>query len=578
MAASGQNPFSCAMCLDTWRDPVTIPCGHNYCMRCISACWDKEDEKGVYSCPLCSQSFSPRPPLSKNTVLAELVGNMKVQIVTSVPSVVCYAEPGDVACDFCTGRKLKADQSCLVCLASMCETHLQPHLDVPALRKHKLVKARAGLQDRLCAKHDKPLEVFCCTDQTCICMLCTMDDHKGHETTSVAAERTHKQNQVMETRSNFQQNLQETETTLQKLRETMAHHKVRELISAQQKQAGLNAEEMVQELEQRSTELKRGDAELAELCHEEDHVWFVQRFHTFKNSPALKASPIMILDVSKYFEDLRQSLSALRQTVEKACDVDMVKISAKVKETEIVRQLPAREDLLKYSCWLSLDGNTAYRDLILSELNTKVMATEHRRGIGGGGFSFGTPSSSLFVGAPAPAPAPAAGLFGLSSQASTGRSQPFYDRQVLCVQGLSGQSYWEVTRSNAKGVAIAVAYRDICSTSRFGYDDKSWSLSCSSEGCSFWHHGNKTDVIGLIPGNRIGVHLDHKEGTLSFYDVSGMITFLHRVCTKFTEPLYPGFWLEEGACLKIMNEGVNPNDLFGSPPHSVFGQAHGLGF
>ncbi|XP_063068630.1 E3 ubiquitin-protein ligase TRIM47-like isoform X2 [Engraulis encrasicolus] len=358
MAASGQNPFSCAVCLDTWRDPVTIPCGHNYCMHCISACWDKEDEKGVYSCPLCSEPFSPRPPLKKNTVLAELVGNMKVQIVTSVPSVVCYAEPGDVECDFCTGRKLKAEQSCLACLVSMCETHLQPHLDVPALRKHKLVKARAGLQDRVCAKHDKPLEVFCCTDQTCICMLCTMDDHKGHETTSVAAERRHKQNQVAETRSHFQQKIQQTVTTLQTLRERMANHKtmsektlahsekifteliqyfegkrseVRELISAQQKQAGLNAEEMVQELEQRSTELKKGDAELAELCHEEDHSWFLQRFHTFKNSPALKTSPIMILTVSKYFEDLSQSLSALRQTVESTCDLDMVKISAKSK-------------------------------------------------------------------------------------------------------------------------------------------------------------------------------------------------------------------------------------------------------
>ncbi|XP_063068862.1 E3 ubiquitin-protein ligase TRIM47-like [Engraulis encrasicolus] len=375
MAASGQNPFSCAVCLDTWRDPVTIPCGHNYCMRCISACWDQEDE-GVYSCPLCSQSFSPRPSLSKNTVLAELMGNMKVQNVTttSVPSVACYAEPGDVECDFCTGRKLKAEQSCLACLASMCETHLQPHLDVPALRKHKLVKARAGLQDRVCAKHDKPLEVFCCIDQTCICMLCTMDDHKGHQTTSVAGERAHKQNQVMETRSHFQKNIQETDTTLQTLRDTMGHHKtmseetlahsekifneliqyfegkrseVRELISAQQKQAGLNAEEMVQELEQRSTELKRGDAELAELCHEEDHSWFLQRFHTFKNSPALKASPIMILTVSKYFEDLCQCLSALRQTLESACDLDMLKVSAKIKEIEIARQLPLREDLLK---------------------------------------------------------------------------------------------------------------------------------------------------------------------------------------------------------------------------------------
>lgn len=103
------------------------------------------------------------------------------------------AKPGDVFCDFCTTRRQKAEKSCLVCLASYCETHLQAHYEYPALMKHKLVKATGQMREKLCAQHDKLLEAFCRADQTSVCVLCMMDEHKHHDIVPAGTERTEKQ-------------------------------------------------------------------------------------------------------------------------------------------------------------------------------------------------------------------------------------------------------------------------------------------------------------------------------------------------------------------------------------------------
>uniref|UniRef100_H2TPA6 RING-type domain-containing protein n=1 Tax=Takifugu rubripes TaxID=31033 RepID=H2TPA6_TAKRU len=65
--------FNCPVCLDLPNDPVTIPCGHSYCMACIKDFWSNDEPKGIYSCPQCRQVFCPMPPLSKNTMLADAV-------------------------------------------------------------------------------------------------------------------------------------------------------------------------------------------------------------------------------------------------------------------------------------------------------------------------------------------------------------------------------------------------------------------------------------------------------------------------------------------------------------------------
>ena len=52
MAEGGDNnkdPFSCSICLDFLKDPVTLLCGHSYCTNCISDCWDQDELRGGFS-------------------------------------------------------------------------------------------------------------------------------------------------------------------------------------------------------------------------------------------------------------------------------------------------------------------------------------------------------------------------------------------------------------------------------------------------------------------------------------------------------------------------------------------------
>lgn len=183
--------FCCPICLDLLKDPVAIPCGHSYCMDCIKNYWHKDEDLKTFDCPQCRQTFSPRPVLNRNNTLAEMMEKLKnLEIPEDIYSNYM---PGDVACDFCIGSKQKAVKSCLVCLASYCQNHLQSHYSSTVLKKHKLIDACVNFQERVCPHHDKYLEIYCRSDQQCICLLCVMDEHKGHDTVSAAAESAKKQ-------------------------------------------------------------------------------------------------------------------------------------------------------------------------------------------------------------------------------------------------------------------------------------------------------------------------------------------------------------------------------------------------
>ncbi len=133
-----------------------------------------------------------------------------------------------------------------------------------------------------------------------------------------------------------------------------------------------------------------------------------------------------------------------------------------------------------------------------------------------------------------------------------------YWRQVLCREKVCGRCYWELECSGDRGVRISVSYKSISRKGRgyeckFGHNDQSWTLCCSSSRYIFWHNKIQTDLPVESISRRIGVFVDHSAGTLSFYSVSDTMSLIHTVQTTFTQPLYPGFGLGTGSSLKMRN-------------------------
>lgn len=109
-------------------------------------------------------------------------------------------------------------------------------------------------------------------------------------------------------------------------------------------------------------------------------------------------------------------------------------------------------------------------------------------------------------------------------------------------------------------LSAAVAYKDISRTSgdsRFGYNDKSWSLERTENGYTYYHNNVETNVPGPY-SRRIGVYLDYKAGILCFYHVSDQMGLLLKIQTTFIQPLYPGLglnyeWYDVGVFAQLLD-------------------------
>ncbi|XP_042338010.1 zinc finger protein RFP-like [Plectropomus leopardus] len=515
-----EDQFLCAICLDVFTDPVSTPCGHNFCKNCITECWNINVP---VQCPICKEIFTTKPELHVNTFISGMVAEFRQsaqQKASSSSSEQQVSKPGEVPCDVCTETKLKALKSCLVCLTSYCETHLEPHLTASGLKRHQLIDPVENLEDRMCTKHDKPLELFCKTDQTCVCTLCPVLDHKTHEFVPLREEYEKKKAELGNTEAEIQQMIQKRQKKIRNIKRSVKFSKknakmeiadgvkvftllmefvkksmnnLTDYIEDKQTTKQEQAEVFIKELEQEISELKKRSSEVEQLSRSEDHLHLLQSVQSLKAAPPTKDWTQVSVCPSTYEGTVERAVSQLVEVLKND--------EKKLLEAEL-------KGIQQYAVDVTLDPDTTHPELILSDDGKQVKHCDVRKNLPDNPERF---SSCVSV-------------FG---------KQCFSLGRCYCEVQVKGKTKWTL------GVAKESINRkeNIPLSPEDGY----WTICLrnNNEYTALDAPAVRLPLKSQL--DKVGIFVDYQEGLVSFYDVDAAALIYSFTGCSFTEKLFPYF-------------------------------------
>ncbi|XP_031151203.1 E3 ubiquitin-protein ligase TRIM21-like [Sander lucioperca] len=530
MATAGsvltEEQLLCPICLDLFNQPVSTPCGHNFCRDCIQGYWQSAN---LSQCPMCKQKFCRRPELKVNTFISEVASQFKNSLKTKdeneASTVAQYSGHKDVVlCDVCVGKGVKALKSCLDCLASFCETHLEPHHVLGTFKNHHLINPMMNIQDRVCKKHEKLLHLFCKNDQTSVCQICIKGDHNAHHTVPIEDESRDRKAQIgrinaeveemihgrLEKISEINQTVElSRENTEREIEESLqvfsnllhfvqrGQAEVVELIRAKQRQVEGRARGLTMELEQEIDELGRRNAELEQLSHTEDNLYLIWSFSAFSPLPATKDWSDTCVESVVYVGTVRRAVRRV------TCQLEEI-VKAEVKrlcKTEFQRAQQCAVDV-------TLDPDTAHPKLMLSENKKQVYHGDVALNLPDNPERF-YPGVSVL------------GKEGFSS------GRLYFEVQV------KGKTEWDI------GVGLQSINRKGGNTlnPETGY----WALGMRKDK-SYWALSSTPTHVPLVgKPQRLGVYVDMEWGQVSFYDVDSASHIYSFTGYSFNERLFPYF-------------------------------------
>lgn len=472
-----KDHFQCPICLEVFSAPVTTPCGHTFCKHCIEEIWNH-----TLQCPVCMEVFSSRPQMKINTVLAEMISEFRSNSPVKQAAGPALEE-GDVPCDVCWEPRMKAVKSCLLCLASYCPKHLQPHVNNPCLKRHQLIEAGPNLEKRICHEHNAPLVMFCRMESKPICLQCFSDQHKAHNAVplKVQCEANEKKlNEIIQMRREKIEEIQSSLELSQKNADKEMQDGVKvfnalmdcvqrslnmfkDYIQENQKNTVREALDHVKNITKEIEELEQ---KRAEMSSSGDHLRVLQKFSSVRHGVDDWAAVSVSAEYSGVLTD------------------SVAELQNGAFSDECRKVFQAKLSHLKQSTVnLTFDPQTAHKDLQVSKDMKAVKALD-------------APNSSWF--------------FGTRFQ-----SAPY----VMSKQVFSpGQFYFEVVVKHkimwAVGVAIESAWTQ---TFQSYISSQMWLMTWDNEEYYPAKVGNNTVILKSTP-EKVGVFVDYEECVVSFYD------------------------------------------------------------
>ncbi|XP_061403212.1 E3 ubiquitin-protein ligase TRIM65-like isoform X2 [Lethenteron reissneri] len=499
--------LTCPICLDAYRCPCTLSCGHSFCLKCVEGAWDVAKS---FSCPQCRVTFPRRPKLSKNFTLANLVEQRSAAEKMATM----------VLCDFCNDGMTAASKTCLRCDMSYCVTHVKTHQENRKLRSHILVDPATNPEDRKCKPHRKRIKFYCRQDKSLVCTTCIIaGDHKGHDVATLEDEYKTREKQVgeemrvvEEKRREAEESIRQMEAAHRDVQGSMTDKKASISVRFSHARAALDAEEKaaLEQLEQKGRDL---------LSQIEKKIAHYQRELSELQTAATRLQALA---------HERDSLAFLQGHLEETSRAGMFTAdSPSCPSQEDIASLKGTEGTVAkflYGCSPTLDTNSAHNQLqISSDLRTMTRTRD--------------------------------------SQGRPDHPHRFdYWSQALCCESFSsGHHYWEVDVGDARWWRVGVAYGTILrkgsgdAAQLLGGSDASWCLEKYDDNFSVFHGGVKTalSVRGAPYPRRIRLQLHWEEGLLAFYRADSM-EVIHEKLARFSDHVLvsPGVNLENRRCVE----------------------------
>lgn len=505
--------FQCFICQDVFMEPVSIPCGHSFCFTCITSHWNATSN---ITCPKCQTSFEGRPELCENSFAKEMSEQIRARKHNGVLSVTGKI----ILCDVCVGEQTKAVKSCLMCLISYCESHLEPHLRVATLKTHKLIEPVPMLEKRMCKKHQRLLELFCRNEQQCVCVLCTEADHRSHNTVPVERESQEKKIQMNSMEAGVQQMIHDRLQKVEEIKHSVELSKqnsvrdmqesgmvfstlfqamkkcqleLEERIQRTQAAAERRAEMLISDLQREISELQRRQSELEQLLHTEDHLHVLQRFPAVSSATSFRSCSDISVHADTCLGSVRRAVASIEQQLQS----ELKKLSFREYET-----------MQKYAADVRLDPRTANPWLVVSEDGRQVRDGNVEQKVADVPQRFDT--------------APC----------------------VLALMGFTtGRHYWEVDVGDKTAWDLGVARESVTRKGlvTLSPEDGYWAVCLRGER-EYRACAEQAELLYLSQRPRvIGLFLDYEEGTVSFYDAGAKSLMYSFTQAHFTEAMFPFF-------------------------------------
>ncbi|XP_010773046.1 E3 ubiquitin-protein ligase TRIM41-like [Notothenia coriiceps] len=539
-----EETLKCPVCQDFFTDPVTLPCGHDFCLTCIRAVWGTDgSDKAPFFCPECQIFLPSNLTLEVNTSLQTKVKDL----ATNRPSTAeqrtttqsrATTSSSTIHCDHCIETPSVAIKTCLTCDASLCQAHALLHQQRTALREHTVVEVTDDPLSLKCREHRDELKLFCMEERVPVCCLCLL----------VGMHKNHKAVQLQEACADFKSILEATMNKLLK-RRNEAEHAIKDLESlyTQTLKSAADFRERISDKYSRIRVVLDGDERLMMQIIDAEETYMTEWLEAQRGSmeaqikeiDSLRASSKSLLRETNELRFLQQitaqnrcdpfDLAPIQEVDKDLCDLEKLRTVERLVDDLSVALSQHFPRMWSYLSSPALDSKSAHPKLEISQDRKQV--------------------------------------YWRRPSVSEAQSPQPYDSQcsVLAQESFTtGQHYWEVIVQEKPYWLMGLTTEPVdkkdapnYSSSSLGVNNTSW---CIYHGDGKYLACHDTQEKLLSVGKRIrklGILANLQKGELSFYDADAM-TLIHSFCVQCTEPLYPML----NPCIDLNGLNMQPLTMF----------------